>query len=166
MKSKVRYHPKTLQTFIIQGTNFLKNWLQENCWHCIESWGFWRFVMRRQSVKGDWDNFTSFFLFFRHRLLQEIYCLLQSPQYKENLFIKTIKMHQTPVSPNCTSWLGGMSFDMVLLLSGYSSYSVGEGKPSVSSLSSASYLITCDRIPWSYQSAHNKRANWPAEQVV
>lgn len=46
-------------------------------------------------------------LLFRHRLMQEIYCLLQSPRYKENLFMKTIKMHQTPVSANCTSWLGG-----------------------------------------------------------
>ncbi|KAK2561837.1 Actin-related protein 10 [Acropora cervicornis] len=43
---------------------------------------------------------------FKHRLMQEIYCLLQSPRYKENLFMKTIKMHQTPVSANCTSWLG------------------------------------------------------------
>lgn len=39
--------------------------------------------------------------------MQEIYCLLQSPRYKENLFMKTIKMHQAPVSANCTSWLGG-----------------------------------------------------------
>ncbi|CAH3197374.1 unnamed protein product [Porites evermanni] len=44
---------------------------------------------------------------FKHRLMQEIYCLLQSPRYKENLFMKTIKMHQTPISANCTSWLGG-----------------------------------------------------------
>ncbi|RMX35520.1 hypothetical protein pdam_00003835 [Pocillopora damicornis] len=44
---------------------------------------------------------------FKHRLLQEIYCLLQSPRYKENLFMKTIKMHQIPVTANCTSWLGG-----------------------------------------------------------
>ena len=48
-----------------------------------------------------------FILTCRHRLLQEIYCLLQSLRYKENLFMKTIKMHQIPVTANCTSWLGG-----------------------------------------------------------
>ncbi|XP_020614461.1 actin-related protein 10-like [Orbicella faveolata] len=53
---------------------------------------------------------------FKHRLLQEIYCLLQSPRYKENLFIKTIKMHRTPVSPNCTSWLGGAIFGALEVL--------------------------------------------------
>lgn len=53
---------------------------------------------------------------FKHRLMQEIYCLLQSPRYKENLFMKTIKMHQTPVSANCTSWLGGAIFGALEVL--------------------------------------------------
>ncbi|KAJ7365540.1 Actin- protein 10 [Desmophyllum pertusum] len=53
---------------------------------------------------------------FKHRLLQEMYCLLQSSEYKENLFIKTIKMHQTPVSANCTSWLGGAIFGALEVL--------------------------------------------------
>lgn len=53
---------------------------------------------------------------FKHRLLQEIYCLLQSPRYKENLFMKTIKMHQIPVTANCTSWLGGAIFGALEVL--------------------------------------------------
>lgn len=53
---------------------------------------------------------------FKHRLMQEIYCLLQSPRYKENLFMKTIKMHQTPISANCTSWLGGAIFGALEVL--------------------------------------------------
>lgn len=53
---------------------------------------------------------------FKHRLMQEIYCSLQSPRYKENLFMKTIKMHQTPISANCTSWLGGAIFGALEVL--------------------------------------------------
>ena len=48
---------------------------------------------------------------YRHRFLQEIYSLLQSPRYKDNLFIKNVKIHNTPVGANCTAWLGGKLFD-------------------------------------------------------
>ncbi|KXJ24727.1 Actin-related protein 10 [Exaiptasia diaphana] len=53
---------------------------------------------------------------FKHRLIQEIYILLQSPQYKDRLFIKTVKMHQTPVSSNCAAWLGGAIFGSLEIL--------------------------------------------------
>ncbi|KAK3730365.1 hypothetical protein QZH41_014846 [Actinostola sp. cb2023] len=53
---------------------------------------------------------------FKHRLMQEIYILLQSPQYKDKLFIKTVKMHQTPVNANSTAWLGGAIFGSLEVL--------------------------------------------------
>ena len=56
------------------------------------------------------DHFNSMFC-YRHRFLQEIYSLLQSPRYKDNLFIKNVKIHNTPVGANCTAWLGGKLFD-------------------------------------------------------
>ncbi|EDO40166.1 predicted protein, partial [Nematostella vectensis] len=53
---------------------------------------------------------------FKHRLMQEIYLLLQSPKYKDKLFIKTVKMHQPPVNANITAWLGGAIFGSLEVL--------------------------------------------------
>jgi len=53
---------------------------------------------------------------FRHRLMQELHVALRSPRYKDVLFIKTIKMHKTPVPENCAAWLGAAIFGATEIL--------------------------------------------------
>jgi len=50
---------------------------------------------------------TSMLPGFKSRLVAELRALLTFPQYKDILFIDSIKVHNTPCCPNVTSWVGG-----------------------------------------------------------
>uniref|UniRef100_A0A8D8LT25 Actin-related protein 10 n=1 Tax=Cacopsylla melanoneura TaxID=428564 RepID=A0A8D8LT25_9HEMI len=46
----------------------------------------------------------------KYRLLQELRTLLESPFYKDKLFIKNFKFHEFPAKENYVAWLGGAIF--------------------------------------------------------
>ncbi|XP_026687707.1 actin-related protein 10-like isoform X2 [Diaphorina citri] len=46
----------------------------------------------------------------KYRLLQELRTLIESPPYKDKLFIKNFKFHEFPAKENYVAWLGGAIF--------------------------------------------------------
>ncbi|KAK2140954.1 hypothetical protein LSH36_1198g00002 [Paralvinella palmiformis] len=54
---------------------------------------------------------------FQHRILTELYSLLNSPRYKNRLALKSFKFHHPPSKRNCVAWLGGAIFGIQEILS-------------------------------------------------
>ena len=96
-------------------------------------WGtFWDWLEERllkllKVFSSIWIVALILFVFNRHRFLQEIYSLLQSPQYKEKLFIKNVKVHNSPVGANCSAWLGGKYKIFRYSVCGYSNWTRKDG---------------------------------------